>query len=77
MILSFILYNKVGVIMLFENASPGEILALANIVAIALADNMDADDLNILGGFVTVVGDMLALLAAQMEFLESQTDNKK
>jgi Co/Zn/Cd efflux system component len=61
--------------MLFENASPGELLALANIVAIALADNLDADDLNVLGAFVTVVGDILAMLAAQIEIIETNAKN--
>lgn len=50
--------------MLFQNSNGGELLALANIVAVALADGLDAEDMEILGGFVTVVGDILSLLAS-------------
>jgi hypothetical protein len=63
--------------MLFQDASPGELLALANIVAIALADNLDADDLNVLGAFVTVVGDILSMLAAQVEINATSASEEK
>jgi hypothetical protein len=60
--------------MLFEGFSPFEISALAELVAVILADDLDVDDLNVLGAFVTSVGDLISLIAAQKEYLKNISD---
>jgi hypothetical protein len=60
--------------MLFEDLSPVEITALSQVTALSLAGNLDADDLNVLGNFVSTVGDLIQLLAAQMEYLSNKSN---
>jgi hypothetical protein len=57
--------------MLFEGFSPIEISTLAEFTAIILASDLNVDDLNVLGAFVTSVGDLISLIAAQKEYLET------
>jgi hypothetical protein len=60
--------------MLFEDFSPFELTTLAQITALILADNLDTDDINVLGNFVTSVGDLLSLIASQREYLSNISD---
>lgn len=60
--------------MLFEDLSPIEISTLSQITALSLAGNLDANDLNVLGNFVSTVGDTIQLLAAQMEYLSTKSN---
>jgi hypothetical protein len=60
--------------MLFEDLSPVEITTLSQVTALSLAGNLDANDLNVLGNFVSTVGDLIQLLAAQMEYLSNKSN---
>lgn len=57
--------------------TPEELTLLANALAIALSKDRSADELNILGGFISSVGDLISLMASQKENLESQRDKKE
>lgn len=46
-----------------NNLSGCEIITLANIIAIAISQNLTSDELAILGGFFTIIGDSLATLS--------------
>lgn len=60
--------------MLFEKLSPIEMVGIANVIALSLADNLDADDLNVLGQLFSTVGDVISLIAAQKEYLITAAD---
>lgn len=47
-----------------NNLSGCEIITLANIIAIGISQNLTSDELAILGGFFTIIGDSLSTLAA-------------
>lgn len=58
-------YNILGDFMFdLNNLSGCEIVTLANIIAIGLSQNLTSDELAILGGFFTIIGDSLSTLAA-------------
>ena len=44
--------------------TPEELTVLANTVAIALAKGKSADELNILGQFISSVGDLVSLIGS-------------
>ena len=46
-----------------NNLSGCEIITLANIIAILLSQNLTSDEIAILGGFFTIIGDSLSTLA--------------
>lgn len=48
-----------------------QIVIIAVILSIILADDRDAQDLNVLGEFLSSVGDLVSLMAAQKERNES------
>lgn len=50
--------------------SPNELSILANIVAIILAEGRSANEVNILGNFVSAVGSLLSTIAAQQQSLQ-------
>ncbi len=53
---------------------PGEKLALlATTFAVALAEEFDLDDINILSGFFSAIGDNLAIIAAQRSACQSDS----
>lgn len=47
-----------------NNLSGYEIITLANIISIAISQNLDDTELAILSGFFTIIGDSLATIAA-------------
>ncbi len=55
----------------------GERLVLiASTIAITLSKEFDLDDINILSGFFSAIGDNLAIIAAQRSACASTSDNK-
>ena len=46
-----------------NNLSGCEIITLANIIAIGISQNLTSDELAIMGGFFTIIGDSLSTLA--------------
>lgn len=46
-----------------NNLSGCEIITLANIIAIGISQNLTSDELAILAGFFTIIGDSLATLS--------------
>ncbi len=55
----------------------GERLAfIASTIAIALSKEFDLDDINILSGFFSAIGDNLAIIAAQRSACTSASDDK-
>lgn len=46
-----------------NNLSGCEIVAIANIIAIAISQNLTSNELAILAGFFTIIGDSLATLS--------------
>ena len=47
-----------------NNLSGCEIVTLANIIAIGISQNLTSDELALLGGFFTIIGDSLSTIAA-------------
>lgn len=52
----------------------GELVYAAASFAVAIAQGLDVDDVNILSGFFSAVGDGLAIIAAQKEASSSASD---
>lgn len=46
-----------------NDLSPCELVTLANIISVSIAQNLSSDDLASLAGFFTVLGDSLAVLS--------------
>jgi hypothetical protein len=61
----------------FSSFGANQLIILSSLVSILIADNLSADDLNILASFITSVGDSLALKAAQLSIAEAQDNTKK
>ena len=56
----FITYIIVGDFMnCFNDLKPCELVTLANIISITIAQNLNSDELAILAGFFTIIGDSL------------------
>lgn len=55
---------------LFESLSPRGGTILAALIADILADGLDSAQIAALGGFITVIGDSLAFISAQMDLHE-------
>ena len=49
----------------FSNLSSCELIGLANSLAIAIGENLSADDVASLAAFTTALGDNLAIIATQ------------
>lgn len=47
-----------------NNLSGCEIVTLANIIAIGISQNLTSDEMAIVGGFFTIIGDSLSTIAA-------------
>lgn len=60
---------------LFSNICAEELLVLATISTLIISNDLDANDLNVLGTFFSTVGDSLQLLAAQKEYLMTEAEN--
>lgn len=60
----FISYTIIGDFMdCLNNLSPCELVTLANIISVSIAQNLSSDELASLAGFFTILGDSLAVLA--------------
>lgn len=46
-----------------NDLNPCELITLANIISVSIAQNLSSDELASLAGFFTILGDSLALLA--------------
>ncbi|HWQ78248.1 MAG TPA: hypothetical protein VN381_05495 [Anaerovoracaceae bacterium] len=49
---------------------------MAALVADILADGLDADQIDVLGSFITIIGDSLSFISAQMSLEEGREDSK-
>lgn len=58
-----------------ECISPCELIVLGTVAAVAISDDMDAGELNVLGNFVVAVGGLMLTWAAQKEFTSKQDDS--
>lgn len=56
-------------------ASPEELVVLSSAAAIAIAKDLDADELSSLGAFFTTLGDNLSLIASQRGLNDSHCKN--
>lgn len=56
--------------------STEELIALANLMAFAFAEEFDTDDLNVLGNWVTAVGAMMLTIAAQQQLLDTKSQEQ-
>lgn len=55
-----------------NNQSNGNlIIALNSLVAIVISDDLDADQLNVLGNFIVAVGSLILTKAAQIQLEQS------
>lgn len=57
-------------------SSDNKLIIASALVSILISDDLSADDLNVLAGFITSVGDLLALKAAQLSVAETQKNTK-
>lgn len=62
---------------LFDSLSPKELIILASLVSITLAEGKSATDNNVLGNFFATVGASLLSIAAQQENLKSLEEKQK
>lgn len=62
---------------LFSNISPDEFTILPNLVAIVISEDMNVDDMTILGTFISAVGTAVLNIAAQKTNLQSIEDKNK
>ncbi|MCM0649071.1 hypothetical protein NBE98_11865 [Clostridium swellfunianum] len=60
-----------------NSVSPGELTILANAVALILSSDRTADEVNVLGNFITAVGALMLVIAAQQASLESIQNNQQ
>lgn len=54
-----------------DEITPVQLVIIAVVLSFILADDRDADVLNVLGEFLSSVGDLISLMAAQKERNES------
>lgn len=60
-----------------NSVSPGELTILANAVALILSSDRTADEVNVLGNFITAIGALMLVIAAQQASLESIQNNQQ
>ena len=56
------------------NMSPKELLLFSSVVSIVLSDGLNKEDINLLGRFISLVGDGLSTIATQMETCAPPSD---
>lgn len=56
-----------GMSCFLKNLSSCELVTLASILAISIAQELDVDDINVLGNFLTALGANLLTIAASKE----------
>lgn len=57
-----------------DQLSPEEIVLIATALALALAKDKTADELNILGNLVVAIGSLLLVYAAQQQSLQNKPE---
>lgn len=50
-----------------NDLNPCELVTLANIISVSIAQNLNSDELASLAGFFTIIGDSLAVLAVSSD----------
>ncbi|RCX16894.1 hypothetical protein DFR58_109121 [Anaerobacterium chartisolvens] len=61
----------------FFSIPPEQFTLLASVVGFLLAENLDANEQNSLGNFLTLVGQVLMTVASQKALLDSGNDNQQ
>lgn len=61
----------------FDNIDPEQLLLFASFLAIAISEGRTAAELNVLGEFVSTLGDSISLIGEQKEFLEAAQEAKE
>jgi hypothetical protein len=59
-----------------NSLSPYELALLGNLIAISLSENLNADDLNVLGNLIVDIGGVMLTIAAQQQNLQNIKDRK-
>jgi hypothetical protein len=60
-----------------NSITPNELSILANAIALGLAEDKNADELNVLGNFIVAVGGLLLTIAAQQQSLQAIQDKQQ
>jgi hypothetical protein len=60
-----------------NSITPNELSVLTNAIALGLADDKNADELNVLGNFIVAVGSLLLTIAAQQQSLQAIQDKQQ
>ncbi|GLC29518.1 DUF6774 domain-containing protein [Clostridium omnivorum] len=60
----------------FDDIEPEQLTLFASFLAVAISEGRTAGELNILGEFLSTLGDSVSLIAAQKEFLISIQEEK-
>lgn len=61
----------------FSSLTPEDLALLSSVIAIALAKNRSADEVNVLGNLVAAVGAQLLTISAQDQSLRALQDQSK
>jgi hypothetical protein len=61
--------NRGDSMSIFDNIDPEQLVLFSSFLAIAISEGRTADELNVLGQFVSTVADSISLIAAQKEFI--------
>lgn len=56
-----------------NNLNPCELVTLANIISVSIAQNLTSDELVALSGFFTIMGDSLAVLSTSPNSSENKS----
>ena len=59
-----------------NSLSPYELALLGNLIAISLSENLNADDLNVLGNLIVDIGGVMLTIAAQQQNSQNIKDKK-
>ncbi|GKU24484.1 hypothetical protein [Clostridium folliculivorans] len=59
---------------ILDNLSPEDAIILTNAIALAIAKDKNADEINVLGNFIVGVGCLLLTVAAQKQFIATDVN---
>lgn len=59
-----------------NSIGPSQLAILANVIAIALSKDRDADEINVLGNLIAAIGCIMLTIAAQKQTLKSIQDKQ-
>jgi hypothetical protein len=60
-----------------DSIGSNQLIILGAVFALAISDDLSADDLNILGNFIVAVGSLILTKAAQVETQDAKQDIKE